>query len=405
MTVASKNSTSDASSREVGDKLSRRDWILLPLISLVTIVLLAVSTEVVARRIYYRAPSTNGKCMTFKDPSTGIGALPNSVCRFQSEGQLMEYRFNSSGFRAGMERDPKVHGTYRIVMTGTSTAMGMGVPREKSFAALLPAELTRLTGRKVELYNEALTPNHPEVVARWFNEVLDAKPDLILWIVTPYDVQIGGAPRDPQPDPKAGALTKALYAVKHRPPGQPMADAVRDVWVTYSRTAVLLRHMLDTSDDQYLKSYLIGDDVAGYMNDQPSALWQLRLKRFDEYTASICAQARAAGVPLVVAQLPSRAQVIMVSAGIQSNEYDPYTLDHEVSAIVANHGGTYIDLLSAYRDSYNVDQIYQPADEHPSESGHAFVSRELAAQLTGGAVAALYVAAPSKPQVAQVRAR
>jgi hypothetical protein len=405
MTAASQNSIGASSGNEVGNKLTRRDWILLPLIGLGTIVFLAVSTELVARRIYYRAPSTNGNCITFKDPSAGIGAIPNSVCRLKSDGQWMEYRFNGSGFRAGMERDPKAPGTYRIVMTGTSTAMGMGVPSERSLAALLPAELTQLTGRKVELYNEGLTPNHPEVIARWFNEVLDAKPDLILWIVTPYDVQIGGAPPELQADPTAGPVAKALYAVKHRPPGQSMPDAIRDVWTSYSRTAVLLRHILNSSQGLFLNSYLMGDDVSGYLKAEPSALWQRRLKKFDESAASIGAQARAAGVPLVVVQLPSRAQVLMVSTGIWSKEYDPYALSHEVQAIVTSHDGAYMDVLPAYRNQFDLEKVYQKADEHPNSEGHALIARDLAGQLSSGSLPTLNVIPNTQSQVAQVKVR
>jgi hypothetical protein len=256
----------------------------------------------------------------------------------------------------------------------------------------------------VELYNEGLTPNHPEVIARWFNEVLDAKPDLILWIVTPYDVQIGGAP-DPQANPRAGPVAKALYAVKHRPPGESMPDAIRDVWTNYSRTAVLLRHILNTSPGLFLKSYLLGDDVSGYLKAEPSALWQRRLKMFDDSATSISAQARAAGVPLVVVQLPSRAQVMMVSTGIWSKEYDPYALGRALQAIVTSHGGAYIDVLPAYRNQFDVEKVYQSADEHPNTEGHALIARDLAGQLSSGLIPALDVNSRTQSQVSQAKVR
>jgi hypothetical protein len=401
MTVANQN-TKDATSADTARRrLPWRDWVLLPVIGLLTMCLLTVSIELVARKIYPRFPAQNGRCMTFKDASVGIGAIPNSVCRIQSEGQWMEYRFNGSGFRAGMEADPKAPGMYRIVMVGSSSAMGMGVPREKSFAALLPAELSKLTGRKVELYNEALTPNHPEVIARWFNEVHDAHPDLILWIVTPYDVQVGGEGPEEEPDPKAGAIAKTLFLIKNRPAGESVLDAMRQVWTSYSRTAVLLRHILDKSQSQFMKSYLLGDPVSGYLRTTPSPLWQKRLKLFDGYAASIGAQAKAAGVPLVVVQLPSRAQVLMASTGSWPSAYDPYALDHELNAIVTSHGGAYIDVLPAFRNTYDLEKVFQYADEHPNDEGHEIISKDIASQLTEGLIPQLKISIPAQSQVAR----
>jgi hypothetical protein len=251
----------------------------------------------------------------------------------------------------------------------------------------------------VELYNEAMTPAHPENIARWFNEVLDAKPDLILWVVTPFDVQIGGSPPALEPDPRAGALAKALFQIRNRPATESLPDALRDVWTNYSRTAVLLRHVIYASQSQFLKNYLMGDDVSGFLKVEPSAEWSRRLGLFDGYAASIGAQAKAAGVPLVVVLLPVRAQVAMVSTGESPDGYDPYALDRELRAIVTSHGGTYIDVLSDFRTIISPERIYQQGDEHSSDEGHAFISSVLARQLTSGAVPAL--ALPTPPQIAQ----
>jgi hypothetical protein len=81
-----------------------------------------------------------------------------------------------------MECRPKSQATYRIVMVGSSLGMGLGVPEEQTFGALLPKELSRRTGNKVELYNESCTWEVPHIVDMRFNEVLVAKPDMILWV-------------------------------------------------------------------------------------------------------------------------------------------------------------------------------------------------------------------------------
>jgi hypothetical protein len=133
----------DAGGETAGRKLPTRDWILLPLLSLMTVVFLVVSTEAVSRRIFTTRATGLFSCLVLNDPS-GVHAIPNSVCVEKSpEGELMEYRFNRCGHRAGVECGPKPSGTYRIVMLGTSMTLGTPVAREKTFAALLPVELSR----------------------------------------------------------------------------------------------------------------------------------------------------------------------------------------------------------------------------------------------------------------------
>jgi len=104
-------------------KLPRRDWILLPLISLLTIMLMVVSTESLSRRMFSVSKTSiaNG-CVVRNDPAIGIQGVQNTVCWEKSpEGQLAEFRFNGCGHRAGMECGPKSPGTYRIVLTGGSS--------------------------------------------------------------------------------------------------------------------------------------------------------------------------------------------------------------------------------------------------------------------------------------------
>ena len=89
-------------------RLTRRDWILLPLLGLLTIFLLLGFTELVARRMFPNPETakwpTLGRCLIETDLSTGIRAIPNSVCMAGiSESGPVEYRFNSCGHRAGME--------------------------------------------------------------------------------------------------------------------------------------------------------------------------------------------------------------------------------------------------------------------------------------------------------------
>ena len=177
-------------------QLRRRDWVLLPALGLLTICLMAVSAELLSRWFYPVTQVGFQNCFATNDPTGDAAVKPSSVCWEQTaESSLKaEYRFNSRGHRAGTELNPKPPGIYRIVLIGSSITQGLFVPREKTFAALLPEELSMETGRKVEVYNEATGgkfrggPYPTQNSAQHFDQVLAAQPDVILWVITPTDI-------------------------------------------------------------------------------------------------------------------------------------------------------------------------------------------------------------------------
>jgi hypothetical protein len=360
-------------------KLPRRDWILLPVLGLLTICVVVVSTESIARRMFPEPKSSMQNCLIENDVSTGVRGIPNSVCSEESiESGLVEYRFNGCGHRAGMECGPKSPGAYRIVMVGTSTAFGTHLPREKTIAALLPAELSRQTGRDIELYNEALTWETPRAVALRFNAILAAKPDMILWIVTPWDIK--NAP--------------LLFSTPLESNGEGHLASVRK-YAKDSGTRTLLEHFLYRSTSSYMRLYLQRTGGPEFLGTKLSVEWQHHLREYDTYAADIEGQAKAADIPLVVVLVPERAQAAMISMGEWPASYNPYKLDDELRFIVTSHGGIYIDILPDFRNVPNPEKYYFPVDGHPDADGHRIISRLLATALTGGAVPALKFVAQS----------
>jgi hypothetical protein len=410
---------SDAGTLDNGKeaKLPPRDWILLPLISLLTIGLLAGATEMIARRMFSRSTTSLYNCLVLNDPSTGTRGIPGSVCWEKiEEAQPVEYRFNSSGYRAGIEFGPKSADTYRIVMVGSSFAMGYRVDSEKTFGALLPAELSQKTGRKTELYNEAMAGSggSPRSVSLRFNDALAAKPDMILWILTFWDISHvttimpdDGMPVDRRPGGTIRRLVKEALAKK--PPSEAMRalsdvplDVLRVRWEA-TRSCFMLRHFLNEGQSQYLRSYLMQPDSSiGFLREEPSAEWQSWLRESDSYAMELAARAKTAGVPLVAVLLPDRGQAAMISMDQWPNGVDPYKLDDELRAIVEKHGGIYIDILPGFRTIPNPERYYFPVDGHPTAEGHKKISDLLATALAG-VVPSSSVA--TQPPAATARAR
>lgn len=386
-------------------KLLRRDWILLPFLALVTIVVLIAGSEMFARKNFVDAETHLAPCLVLNDISTGVRGIPNSHCWAKgSESTWAEYKFNSCGHRAGVECGPKPEGSYRIVMTGSSIAMGLYVPRDKSIAGLLPAELSQRTGHKVDIYNTSIGAAYggtPHSISLRFNEITAVKPDLILWILTPWDI-----------DHASGLQPESDYlaALGNAQGGQPEAVSLRAstmhrlakkmgleslATALYSelkqfRFRVLLTHYIYKSRSLYVKAYLMNpDDKIGFLKTEWTREWKDDLNQFDGYGAQVVAQAKDAGIPLVAVLIPNRAQAAMISAGEWPQGYDPYKLDDQVRASITSHGGNFIDIFPDFRTVLNPESNFMPVDGHPYEAGHAMLAAMIARHLTEGSVPAL----------------
>jgi hypothetical protein len=387
-------------------KLPRRDWILLPAFSLLTICLIVASTDLMNRRMFASLYGAAEDCLVFNDPSTGVRGIPNGVCREKiPEGEVTEYRFNRCGYRTELDCGPKRPGAYRIVLIGGSYAMGARVPIEKTFAALLPAELSLRTRRDVELYNEGMPWRPPRITALHFQEVLAAKPDVILWIIVPPDVW-NPVWQSPQSEP---AQPLSAYRKVKRFLGGVLIRANAEL---YSRCGIFFRHFLYESQSQSITSYLAEKSDAPYglkihgpefMKAEPSAEWESHVRDFDGDVAEIVAQARAAGVPLVATLLPERAQAAMISSGEWPAGFDPFKLDNELRSMIVSRGGTYVDILPAFRNIPNTEQGFYPLEGHPNPQGHRMISALLAEELTEGGTPLIGVAASQNAVLEQGR--
>jgi hypothetical protein len=336
---------------------------------------------------------------------------------------LAEYRFNSCGHRAGMECGPKPLGTYRIVMIGSSMAMGLFTPREKTFAALLPPKLAQLTGRKVEIYNEASGgefrggpfPMRGSTVQ--FKDVLAQTPDMVLWVVTPMDVenatfegpspaQLAAMQEKANSPLQSGQAQNAFEKLKTVLVRGTFQEKLRFRW-DQSRTALALKHIFygTESQQEYVESYLKNEDDAGFLRTKLSPKWQSSMATFESYAAVFESDAKQAHIPFVVVLVPNRAQAAMISMGSSGwpTGYDPYKLDGEMRAIIERHGGTYVDVLPEFAKIPNPERHFFPVDGHPDAEGHAMLSDVLADGLTSGAVPDLAVAGQPKAAREQER--
>lgn len=390
MTTATPTGTDRATVK----KRAWRDWLLLSLTGLLTVGLLLAGMELTARKSFSRSRATLLNCLELYDPTTGVRGLPNRTCREKwEESPYVDYRLNACGDRTDIPCGPKRPGTYRIALLGSSIAAGLRVSQEATFSALLPAQLSAQTGRKVELYSLAMRSETPHVVDLRFTAALAKKPDLILWVVNPYDIahsdEVISDVKPPAGAPgvrKSGALQSFWNKEKQEFRSKSFSQSVLDIW-NETRMSFMIQHFLYRNQDLYVNAFLRQNDpVAGYLRTSLSPAWQENLRRFNIYLTDMQTRAHAAGVPLVVALVPARVQAGLLSMTQWPAGSDPYTFDRALRPVVLDAGAIYIDTLPEYRNLPHAAQNYFPVETHPTEKGHRFIAMTLDKGLTSGVI-------------------
>lgn len=376
-----------------------RDAALLAVVSLSTFGLLAGSLEFTARRLFRRSSTMVWSCFKEGARSAGILPIPNSVCWEKlPESPLVEYRFNACGYRSVAGCGAKPAGSLRVVLIGSSFVLGYQVPYNQAFGTVLERKLSSMTGHGVEVDNHGLLFGTPRAVALHLDEALAAAPDLILWVVTPWDVQN-----------VSKVINEAPLAAVDRAGGPPppkwrryldafSRDGVLSV-IRGSRSVLLVQHLLFQSRSQYLRSYMLKDD-RGVLAKQVSPEWRQHWDDLDSIAKEMADRTKAAGVPFAVTAIPDRAGALMISSRTWPAELDPFAFGEQIRSITLRHGAVYLDLLDSFRRQPAAEQLYYTVDGHLNGDGHALIARLLADRITTGFVPALKRREPAPSRLA-----
>jgi hypothetical protein len=369
-------------------RLPRYDLVLMPLIGLVTVSALFFAIRSTAYTFFRESSTHLDDCLILTDSVTGPRGIPNSVCREKTpEDSTIEYRIDSCGYRSDFDCRPKPRGVYRIVVTGSSVAMGERVQYQQSLAALLPAEISRRTGLSMQLYDEGMAWGFARNSAARFDDVLLAEPDLILWVITPRDVQSAAfvLPTKPGATHTQPKWRLAASAVMSTHSLRPFVDLVRNHFIA-TDSAIMLQHLLykRMSRNSYVDLALQGpDEENGFLRLEPSPTWKANLKEFDSSAEQMERRSIAAHIPFVAVLLPNRVQASMLAMKTWPAGCSPYVLDDELRAVITDHGGTYISILKPLSAVPNLERDYLPVDGHPVAAAHSVFAPLIAEQLDG----------------------
>jgi len=345
-------------------RLPRRDLLLLPLVSLLTVVLMAGFAELACRVMF---PADETTACRVRDPVLGYRNKPgcsDTLKAFEAERVVNQY--NDCGYRSAGSCRPVPAGTSRVALIGSSVGAGHFVSYGDSLGTQIGERLAQECHRPIDVQNLSATEYYMKQTQARATEALKLKPDLLVWVLTPYDVQVGDS------DPPTFAST-----APSAPP--PLLVRLHSLLLT-SRAFAVGQHLYYEDVASYVPLFLLNKDKAGFLYRDYSPSWTERIATFGRIDGTIADAAKAAGVPLVVAFVPQRAQAALVKM-TPPKGVDPYRLQQAVQRIVEQQGGHFVDATPALGRTPSPASLFLPLDGHLDGHGHRIVGRAIADQL------------------------
>jgi hypothetical protein len=362
---------------DIEETLPKSDLVLIPLLVVVTLVALLALGEFAARLFF--AENRAESCGT--ETAAGVPLMqPNCVSYVKSpEGPETVNRYNDCGYRSPDPCRTRRPGALRVAVMGASTAQGNKVPYDDTFAARLSQSLSRGCGRPVEFQNMGYPGAKLLDIYRRTDEALAMRPDLILLVLTPYELKAMISPAELE----KRDVSLALIGTAHAAEGPAQTPAVRSLVARLSdlaynsRLLVVAQHFMFQDRATYVNLYLLHGDDADYLRLPYSANWEQRLRDFETLLREMAARAKAAGVPLMLALGPQRIQTSLLDSRVQPPGVDPFEIGRRLGAIAARHGVLFQDTLDGFGAVKDPDALFYAVDGHIDAAGNAVVAKSV----------------------------
>jgi hypothetical protein len=347
-------------------RLPKRDLIVLPVLSLLTVLSMWAATETVAR--WWWPEQENDRCMRY-DAVLGYHAQPDCAGRIKAaEGPWVEDDWNECGYRATGSCKIKAAGSARLVVLGSSTSWGYLVSLRESWFARTAAALTDRCGRPTDAQALGGIASLYQNAAR-LPQVLALHPDVVVMVLSPFDILAVPPGRF---DPERVGLPR--IKIKTPPKGLALALATLQDWASSSRAVLVAQHFLYQSSNAYVSSYLQSGDKADYLKSPFSTAWRERLAFVDAAVGFIAAKLKAAGVPFALILSPQEAQAELIAARTYPPGIDPYALGAALKDIAIRHGVAFADASLPYTSITDPQNTFYNVNGHFNGSGHAVLA-------------------------------
>lgn len=347
--------------KPISEHIPKRDYILLPLIAAVTVLVLLIGGETFAR-LAWEQDDDREPCEYTTD--TGFRYTPFCTSRTKVwEGPWITQHYNECGYRSAESCAPRPPGALRVVVVGSSTARGALVNYQDSFAARGSAALTRACGELVDFQNLGTEPSDMSRVDLRIEEGLSLRPGAIVMTVGPFDlIHLN----DPTETGTAAAAAPARLTL------QSLVLRLRE-----SRLFLLMQYYLYRDPAFQVRAFLLNGDPADYVRAPLTPAWQQRLADFGRLLDRIVAHSRPANVPVLVFYVPERAQAALAGSGSIPPNVDPYVVGRELALVAQQHGARLIDTTRSFGTYPDFQSLYYLTDGHPSVGGHAALAQDV----------------------------
>ena len=358
--------------------MRNRDFLVIPLIALMTVVAMLAASEWLARLHFVQlGKETRGVW----DALHGARLSGSCVSRIKSaEGPWVENAYNACGYRTRESCGATPAGPIRLALLGASTAQGYKVPYEQAFAPRAAQALAAQCGRAVEIQNMGV-PGY-KMIDHYLrlDEALALKPEVVILALSAYELV-------DMTDPDWLAKRKTPELLK-RQPGQASAAPARrdlivavDAMVANSRAVLAAQHYLYQDRGRYVDLFLMHGDKADYLRHPFSAKWEQRLSELELMLGEMAESARRVGVPLVLLFGPQRVQAALVDPATWPAGVDPSAIDRRIAEIGRRTGVVVVDGLQAMTGLVQPWRLYYPVDGHMTGEGHALLAQTLVTEL------------------------
>ena len=277
----------------------RRDFFLLPLVSLLTILLLAGVAEGVTRLIWVEQP--DDACQYWDK----LGFRHKAFCASSMknpEGPWVRYEYNACGYRGKESCGPKSPDVTRFAILGTSIAFGLYVPQDDLFYVRATPGLKNVLKRPVEFENLGMLGPDLGLQDKMIDEVAGLHPDGVFFIIVPFDLK--------RLDEKPLWVLQKQEIQKHWFPSlSDLAYLGRS-----SRAFFVAQHYLLSERDFAVRAFRMKSDPDDAAHVPPTPLSEKRFERLERLVRSLSDGFQRRGIPLYVIPLPSRLQAAIMHA-------------------------------------------------------------------------------------------
>lgn len=365
-------------SSPVRARLHRRDLVLIPLLVVLTLAALAGLGELAAREVFVESGAeTCGRI-----GPAGVDAMrPNCTSyRKAAEGPPTSNIYNECGYRTPEPCGALPPGAVRVAVMGASTAHGFKVPYAETFAARL-TRAHRDCSRPAEFQNMGVAGAGLLDIYRRLPEALAMRPDLILIVLTPYEMKTPLASED-----LAGRRAPLAREERPRAPAAPEKSLISRLSdLAYaSRMLVAAQHFLFQDRAAFSRLFLLHGEDTDYLRVPFRPGWQKRVQDFELLLGEMAEQAGAAGVPMMLALVPQRIQASLLDPAVRPSGVDPFEIGRQLASVAARHHVAFEDTLRAFATVPDPDSAFYAVDGHIDARGHELVARALADHLPDG---------------------